>query len=119
LCAVVELGARIYGPVPDKEIIGSVDSCRTLGVRTEPVRSDHRRAELIAGASGIAPGRFIPFAFIAAGLWSATCCLLGYIFWQSLDQVAAIAEQGTLALGVLLATAIVAMAIYHRRVATR
>ena len=74
---------------------------------------------LIAGASGMAPGRFIPFAFIAAGLWSATFCLLGYIFWQSLDQVAAIAEQGTLALGVVLATAIVAMAIYRRRVATR
>ena len=74
---------------------------------------------LIAGASGMAPGRFIPFAFIAAGLWSATFCLLGYIFWQSLDQVAAIAEQGTLALGVVLAMAIVAMAIYRRRVATR
>ena len=71
-------------------------------------------APVIAGASGMPPGRFVPFAFVAAGLWSATFCLLGYFFWQSLDQVAAIAEQGTLALGGGIAVLVVSIGLYRR-----
>ena len=68
---------------------------------------------VIAGASGMPPRRFVPFAFVAAGLWSVTFCLLGYFFWQSLDQVAAIAEQGTLALGGAIAVLVVLIVLYR------
>jgi hypothetical protein len=60
-------------------------------------------APFIAGASRMAPGRFASYTTVAAGLWSATFCLLGYAFWQSLDQLVAITKHGTLALGVVIA----------------
>ena len=59
-------------------------------------------APFVAGASRMAPRRFIPYSFLAAGAWSATFSILGYVFWQSFDQAAAIAKQGTLALGALI-----------------
>jgi undecaprenyl-diphosphatase len=42
--------------------------------------------------------RFIPATFLAAGIWSVVFCGLGYLFWQSFDQAAELARQGTLAL---------------------
>ena len=66
-------------------------------------------APFIAGASKMAPKRFIAFDVPAAGAWSASCCLLGYAFWQSLDRAAAIARQGTVAL--ILVTALLAAMI--------
>ena len=59
-------------------------------------------APFVAGASKMAPRRFLPYSFLAAGVWSATLSILGYVFWQSFDQAAAIAKQGTLALGALI-----------------
>jgi undecaprenyl-diphosphatase len=59
-------------------------------------------APFLAGASKMAPRRFIPYSFLAAGVWSATFSILGYVFWQSFDQAAAIAKQGTLALSALI-----------------
>ena len=56
----------------------------------------------LAGASTMSYRRFAPFDFLSAGLWSATWCLLGYIFWRSFEQLASTAGRGTLAFGVLL-----------------
>jgi membrane protein DedA with SNARE-associated domain len=56
----------------------------------------------LAGASGMSYRRFVPYDVLGAGLWSATWCLLGYIFWQSFEQVASTAGRGTLAFAILL-----------------
>jgi membrane protein DedA with SNARE-associated domain len=55
-----------------------------------------------AGASGITYRRFLPYDVLGAGLWAATWCLLGYIFWQSFEQVASTAGRGTIAFAILL-----------------
>ena len=59
-----------------------------------------------AGASGMSYRRFLPYDVLGAGLWAATWCLLGYIFWQSFEQVASTAGRGTIAFAVLLGIAI-------------
>ena len=59
-----------------------------------------------AGASGMSYRRFLPYDVLGAGLWAATWCLLGYIFWQSFEQVASTAGRGTIAFAVLLGLAI-------------
>jgi undecaprenyl-diphosphatase len=56
-----------------------------------------------AGASGMTYRRFLPYDVLGAGLWATTWCLLGYIFWQSYQSLAANAGRGTLAFAVLLA----------------
>lgn len=71
-------------------------------------------APFIAGASRMSAGRFIAYTAVAAGLWSATFCLLGFAFWQSLDQLIAITQQGTLALGVVIAVGVAAIVVYRR-----
>jgi undecaprenyl-diphosphatase len=55
-----------------------------------------------AGASGMSYRRFLPYDVLGAGLWATTWCLLGYIFWQSYESLAANAGRGTLAFAVLL-----------------
>ena len=55
-----------------------------------------------AGASGMSYRRFLPYDVLGAGLWATTWCLLGYIFWQSFESLAANAGRGTLAFAILL-----------------
>ncbi len=55
-----------------------------------------------AGASGMSYRRFLPFDILGAGLWATTWCLLGYIFWQSFQQVASTAGRGTIAFAILV-----------------
>jgi undecaprenyl-diphosphatase len=70
-------------------------------------------APFVAGASKMAPRRFIPYSLLAAGLWSAAFSILGYVFWRSFDQAAAIAKQGTLALGALIGLLLAAAWVYR------
>ena len=72
-------------------------------------------APFLAGSTRMPFRRFVPYDVLAAGLWSTTFVLLGYVFWQSFDQVAAIAKNGALALGgaVVLVAAVIAV-IRHR-----
>ena len=56
----------------------------------------------LAGASKMSYRRFAPYDILGAGLWAATWCLLGYIFWQSFEQVASTAGRGTIAFAILL-----------------
>lgn len=71
-------------------------------------------APFIAGASRMPLARFLPYDVIGAGLWSATFCLLGYVFWQSFDQVANIAGRGAFALGTVIALTTLAVVAYRR-----
>jgi membrane protein DedA with SNARE-associated domain/membrane-associated phospholipid phosphatase len=67
----------------------------------------------VAGASKFPFRRFIPYDVIAAGLWSAVFCLLGYVFWRSLDQVLDVAKKGALAFAVVVGIAVAAVAAYR------
>ena len=69
----------------------------------------------VAGASGMPARRFIPFTTVASGAWAATFCLLGFLFWRSLDDLLVVTEKGSLALLALLATAVAALAWRERR----
>ncbi len=73
-------------------------------------------APFIAGASRMPFRRFIPYDVIAAGLWSATFVLLGYIFWRSFHQVIAIAKQGAFAFGTVVVVLVgTVVAVRHFR----
>lgn len=70
-------------------------------------------APFVASASRMPYRRFIPYDVIAAGLWSATFCLVGYVFWHSLDQVLTIAKRGAFWLGVVLGVTVAAAVAYR------
>lgn len=53
----------------------------------------------LAASSGMPLRRFLPYDVLAAGIMGTAFCLLGFVFWRSLDKVLEIAKQGTLALG--------------------
>ena len=46
-------------------------------------------APFIAGSSGLAYRRFIPYSIVGCGAWATLFCVLGYVFWRSFDKVAA------------------------------
>jgi membrane protein DedA with SNARE-associated domain/membrane-associated phospholipid phosphatase len=60
-----------------------------------------------AGTSGMPYRRFLPYDVLSAGVWSATFCLLGYIFWKSFSQITSIASKGALALGIAVVLIVV------------
>ncbi|WP_445152287.1 bifunctional DedA family/phosphatase PAP2 family protein [Baekduia sp. Peel2402] len=71
----------------------------------------------LAGSSGMPLRRFLPYDILGAGAWATMLLVLGYIFWQSFDQVLEWAERGTLALGtVIVVLAAVFTAYRHFRV---
>lgn len=55
-------------------------------------------APFVAGSSRMPARRFVPADLVAAGIWSAAMSVLGYLCWQSFDQAAALAREGTFAL---------------------
>jgi membrane-associated phospholipid phosphatase len=71
-------------------------------------------APFVAGSSGLAYKRFIPFSIVGTGLWGTTFCVLGYVFWQSFDQVASIAGHAVLGFGIT-AGVIVGVVVAYRR----
>ena len=60
----------------------------------------------LAGSSGMSLRRFLPYDVLGAGIQSTVLCLIGYVFWHSLDRVLAIAKQGALALGTTIAVVV-------------
>jgi membrane protein DedA with SNARE-associated domain/membrane-associated phospholipid phosphatase len=76
-------------------------------------------APFIAGSSGLPYGRFIPYSIVGTGLWAATFCVLGYIFWRSFDRVASIAGQAVFGFGVTVALILGIVVVYKRRDAIR
>jgi membrane protein DedA with SNARE-associated domain len=75
-------------------------------------------APFIAGSSRMPAQRFIPATFVASGLWSAAFAVLGYVFWHSFDDAAAIAQRGTFAL-VMAVAAVVVLVVAYRALRTR
>src|SRR3954467_14892713 len=59
-------------------------------------------APFLAGSSGMALRRFVPYDVVGAGLWGSTFVLLGYIFWQSFSKLVSYAKTGALALGAVI-----------------
>jgi membrane protein DedA with SNARE-associated domain len=70
-------------------------------------------APFLAGASKYPRGRFVALAALGTGLWSLTFVLLGYLFWQSLDEAIAIAQRGSVAFGGTVALVIALVAGYR------
>ena len=70
-------------------------------------------APFVAGASRMRFRRFIPYDVVSAGLWATTFCLVGYLFWQSFDQVVTIAKRGAFALGAVIAAVVGGIALYR------
>ena len=60
-------------------------------------------APFIAGSSGLAYRRFIPYSIVGTGLWATLFCTLGYIFWRSFDKVAHLVGQAVFGFGVTVA----------------
>jgi membrane protein DedA with SNARE-associated domain len=75
-------------------------------------------APFIAGSSRMPARRFIPATFVASGVWSAAFSVLGYVFWHSFDDAAAIAQRGTFAL-IATVVAVLALVIAYRTLRTR
>jgi membrane protein DedA with SNARE-associated domain len=59
-------------------------------------------APFIAGASKMPFRRFLPYDVLAAGAWSTTFCVLGYIFWRSINQLTTYVSRGLFAFGTLV-----------------
>jgi membrane protein DedA with SNARE-associated domain/membrane-associated phospholipid phosphatase len=72
-------------------------------------------APFIAGSSGLAYGRFIPYSIVGTGLWATTFCVLGYVFWRSFDRVVDIAGQAVFGFGVTVAVIVGIVVAYRRR----
>jgi len=72
-------------------------------------------APFIAGSSGLPFRRFIPYSIVGTGLWATTFCVLGYVFWQSFDQVAHLAGQAVLGFGVVVGLVVGVVVAYRRR----
>jgi membrane protein DedA with SNARE-associated domain len=75
-------------------------------------------APFVAGSSRMPARRFIPATFVSAGMWSATFSVLGYVFWHSFDQAAALAKRGTLALTALVVI-VVGLIVAYRMLRAR
>ena len=60
-------------------------------------------APFLAGASRYPRGRFAAVALVGTAMWSAACVVLGFLLWNSFDQAIAIAQQGTIAVGIAAA----------------
>ena len=71
-------------------------------------------APFIAGSSGLAFRRFIPYSIVGTGLWASIFCVLGFIFWRSFDRVAKIAGQAVFGFGITIAVIVGAVALYRR-----
>ena len=72
-------------------------------------------APFIAGSSGLPYRRFIPYSVVGTGLWATVFCVLGYVFWQSFDQVAKLAGQAVFGFGVTVAVIVGIVYTYRRR----
>ena len=69
----------------------------------------------IFGASKMPLRRFLPYDVLAAGLWSITFCVLGYVFWRSIDQLTTYVSRGLFAFGTLVVVVGGTVALIHLR----
>jgi undecaprenyl-diphosphatase len=72
-------------------------------------------APFIAGSSGLAFRRFIPYSVVGCGAWSTLFCVLGYIFWRSFDKVQHLVGQALFGFAVTVAVIVGVVTVYRRR----
>jgi membrane protein DedA with SNARE-associated domain len=60
----------------------------------------------IAGTSRMPLRRYLAYDVLAAGAWSATFCVLGYVFWQSFSQLTKYVSRGLFAFGTFVAVVV-------------
>ena len=68
-----------------------------------------------AGASRMPLRRFLPYDVLAAGLWAITFCVLGFLFWRSIDQLTTYVSRGLFAFGTLVVLIGGIVALIHLR----
>jgi membrane protein DedA with SNARE-associated domain/membrane-associated phospholipid phosphatase len=71
-------------------------------------------APFVVGSSGLPYRRFIPYSVIGCGLWATAFCVLGFVFWESFDQVADVAGKATFGFGVTVATIVGCVLAYRQ-----
>lgn len=71
-------------------------------------------APFIAGSSRLSYGRFLPYSVLGTGLWAATFCALGFVFWRSFSEVTEIAGRATLAFGIVVGVVVGTVWAYRR-----
>ncbi|MEX2194075.1 MAG: bifunctional DedA family/phosphatase PAP2 family protein [Thermoleophilaceae bacterium] len=71
-------------------------------------------APFIAGSSRMRYRRFLPYSVLGTGLWAATFCVLGYLFWRSFSRVTEIAGRATLAFGIVVGVVVGTVWAYRR-----
>jgi membrane protein DedA with SNARE-associated domain/membrane-associated phospholipid phosphatase len=78
-------------------------------------------APFIAGTSRMPFRRFLAYDVLAAGAWSATFCILGAVFWRSIDRLTSYVSKGLFAFGTVVAiiAAVVALVRLRRDDETR
>jgi membrane protein DedA with SNARE-associated domain len=69
----------------------------------------------IAGASRWSLRRYLRYDVFAAGAWSATFCVLGYVFWQSFDKLTTYVSRGLFALGIVVTLGVAVVALVQLR----
>ncbi|HEX2070231.1 MAG TPA: VTT domain-containing protein [Thermoleophilaceae bacterium] len=71
-------------------------------------------APFVVGSSGLPYRRFIPYSVIGCGLWATTFSVLGFVFWESFDQVADVAGKATFGFGLTVAAIVGAVIAYRQ-----
>ena len=71
-------------------------------------------APFVAGSSGLAYRRFIPFSVIGCGIWATLFTVLGFVFYRSFDKVAGVAGKATFAFGVAVAVIVGVVYVVRR-----
>jgi membrane-associated phospholipid phosphatase len=71
-------------------------------------------APFIAGSSGMAYRRFLPYSIVGTGLWTTTFTLLGFFFYRSFARVADIAGRATIAFGFVVGAIVLVVFAYRR-----
>jgi undecaprenyl-diphosphatase len=69
----------------------------------------------IAGASRMPFKRFFPYDVLAAGAWATTFCVLGFVFWRSIDQLTTYVSRGLFAFGTLVVVIAGIVGLIHLR----
>jgi membrane protein DedA with SNARE-associated domain len=72
-------------------------------------------APFVAGSSGLALRRFLPFSIAGTFVWAVGYTLAGYAFSESFEAAAGALTHGALALAVLAAAAVAVKALRGRR----
>lgn len=70
-------------------------------------------APFVLGSGGVSWRRFLPYAVVGSGLWSALFVTLGYAFWQSLDRLLGWVKQGAFGFGTVVVVAVGIVAAIH------